>query len=225
MSKFSDLLGTLQGFFRIGLTGPRLINNSGNLRITNAGGTTDIPVQVSRLDNSGDTLVLNSDAANTGADRSITIARPTSGMPTSYTLTLPVDDGSPAQVLQTDGNGVTSWVSIAGTADKITTDTTSIAFGSTSPITMFTLPANAVIGEMRVIVDTAFNGAPSLSIGITGQTSKYFAASQVDLATVGKYEIYPNNLPGATENLIATYTAGGATAGAGRIEVEYAVPS
>lgn len=225
MSKFADLLGTLQGFFRIGLAGPRLTNSSGNLSIRNPAGTADAQITAAQLNNSGDAIVLNSDAANTGADRTITVARPATGMAASYTLTLPVDDGSPAQVLQTDGNGNTSWVSIAGTADKITTDTTSIAFGSTSPVSMFTLPLNAVITELRVIVDTAYNGTPTLSIGVTGQTSKYLGTNQVDLLTVGKYEVYPNNLPGAAESLIATYAAGGATAGAARIEVEYAVPS
>ncbi|MEI6400269.1 MAG: hypothetical protein WCO58_01990 [bacterium] len=44
-----------------------------------------------------------------------------SGVPTSsYTLTLPNDDGTPNQFLQTDGNGVLTWTSISGGGDALT---------------------------------------------------------------------------------------------------------
>lgn len=45
----------------------------------------------------------------------ITLQVPT-GLVASYTLTLPPDDGSSGQVLQTNGSGVTSWVSVSSGA-------------------------------------------------------------------------------------------------------------
>lgn len=38
---------------------------------------------------------------------------------TSYSLTLPTDDGTPNQVLQTDGGGVLSWVTAGGTVSSV----------------------------------------------------------------------------------------------------------
>ena len=90
---------------------------------------------------------------------------------------------------------------------------------------MFTLPINAVVNNVRVIVDTVFSGTPSLSIGITGTTSKYMAANQMDLAVIGVYEAYPGLAAiGTTDAIIATYSAGAAAAGSGRIEIDYSVP-
>jgi hypothetical protein len=91
---------------------------------------------------------------------------------------------------------------------------------------MLTLPANAVVEAVRIIVDTAFNGTPSVSIGISGTLSKYFAASSVDLLTTGLYEDYPALASvGTTESIIATYSAGSASVGSARLELDYVIPS
>ena len=228
MSKFLDFLGTSVNSFLIGINGVRLKNSSGALLVRNPGDTVDAAVTASQLNNSGDTIVLNSDAVNSGTDYAITLARPTTGMGAGYTYKLPISAGSPGQVQATDGSGNLYWLTIAGTADKISSDTTTLAFGTTSPLTLFTLPANAVVESVRVIIDTAFNGTPSLSIGITGTTSKYMSSTQVDLTGVATtiYEVYPGKTSvGTTEALIATYSAGAASAGAARIEVDYVVPS
>lgn len=227
MSIIGDFLGTLSQHFRIGLNGVRLRNSSGNLAVRNTADTADASVTASTINVSGDSITINSDAGNTGTDRSLGLARSAS-QTTSFTLTFPTTIGSPNQVLQTDGvSGLLSWVTPSGgSAAGLIVDTTSLAFGSTSPLTLFTLPGNAVIQSVRVIVDTAFNGTPSLSVGITGTTSKYVASNQVDLATATTFEIYPS-LPAnaSSENLIATYSAGGATTGSARIEVEYVTPA
>lgn len=144
-----------------------------------------------------------------------------------YALTLPTDDGSPGQVLQTDGSGVLSWVANGSAAGGVIIDTTALAFGTASPLTLFTLPANAVVRKITVYVDTAFNGTtPQVTVGISGTTAKYSAAGDVDLKTVGAYVIVPEQIPaGTTEALIATYTASGSSAGAARIVIEYGVPA
>ena len=228
MSKVLDFIGTSANSFKIAIAGVLLKNSGGNLIVRNTTDAADAEITASKLNNSGDTLVLNSDAVSSGADFAITLARPSTGMTAAYTYKFPISAGSPGQVQSTDGSGNTSWITIASGADKISSDTTNLAFGTTSPLTLFTLPINAVIEAVRVVIDTAFNGTPSLSIGITGTTSKYMASTQVDLTAAATtiFEVYPGRASvGTTEALIATYSAGSASAGAARIEVDYVVPS
>ena len=226
MGLFKDLKGTTENIFRISANAWKGI--TGGIAARNSADSADVKVQASQFEATGNTgLILNSDAAGSGADWSITLNRPATGMTAAYTLTLPVDDGSPSQVLQTDGSGVLSWVSAGGsTADKMSVDTTSIAFGTASPITLFTTPANAIVHRVQVIIDTTFNGTPTLTVGVSGTTSKYMTSGQNVLTGTAK-DIYESN-PGETassETLIATYAAGGASAGAGRILVYYSVPA
>lgn len=222
---WDDLLGTTRSFFRLGLSGVRLKDSSGNLVVRNAGDSADAEVTASKVNVSGNSVVINSDAAGSGADFKITLARPTSGMTADVTLTLPVDDGTPSQVLQTDGSGNLSWVSAGSTAALDHLDTTSLAFGSASPVAMFTTGASDVIEYIDIFVDTAFNGTSTMSVGISGTTSKYVAATQVDLTTTGQYRIHPGQAAQGAEALIITYAAGGASAGAARVVVHYATPA
>lgn len=212
---WKKILGTSSAIFGIGLGATRvnLKNVSGALHLKNKADSAFLGQRVANLELADGTSI-----------RKISIVSPV--IASDYTLTLPINDGSPSQVLQTDGSGVTSWVSLGGTADKITTDTTTIAFGSASPVAMFTLPANALVISVQVFVDTAFDGTAQLSVGITGTTSKYMSTNENDLTEIATFEVEPNVVPvGTTENLIITYTAGGATIGAGRVVVQYAVPS
>jgi len=227
MASWLKITGTQVTKFIIGLAGVTLKNNSQNLVVRNHADTLDASVTASQYFASGDTgLVINSDSAGTGADWKISIARPTSGMTADWSLTLPTTPGSAAQVLSTNGSGVTSWVSAASTAACWSVDTTSFAFGSSSTVTMFTLPANAVIDRVTIIVDTAFDGTANLSVGISGNASKYAASSDSDLAQLDRYDI-PNQSVAdvSTEALEIAYSAGGATVGAGRVLVTYAVPT
>ena len=225
MSIFSDLLGTTKAYFKIGTTGVRLKNNAGDLVIRNTGDSADAAITTSKVNMSGDVLDINSDAAGSGADYKYTIQRPASGMTAAVVLTLPVDDGTPNQILQTDGAGVLSWASAGSTASSDKVDTTSLAFGTASPLTLFSTGAADVITAVEIVVDTPFNGAPSLSVGVSGTTSKYLSTSDVDLTTAGVYQVHPGLVAAGAEALIATYTAGAASAGAARILVYYATPA
>lgn len=227
---FEDLFGTMMSYFKIGGTsGVRLKNSSGNLLVRNTGDSADAEATVSKLHISGDILEINSDAAASGADWTMTLERPTSGMTAATRFILPTSPGTVGQVLASDGNTPTqtSWVSAASTAALTARDTTSLAFGASSPVTMFTLPANAVIEKVTVIVDTAFNGtAPTVTVGISGTATKYSGASDVDLKTVGQYIVHNSLVSvGTTEALIATYAADSSSAGAARILVDYSVPA
>lgn len=223
----SDLAGTALSYFRIGLSGVRLKNSSGNLLVRNPGDSADAEVTASKVKVSGDLMELNSDAAAAGADWKYTLQRPTSGMTAAVTLTFPPNDGTAGQVMVTDGSGNMTFESAGNTAPCQTTDVTALAFGTASPVAMFTKPDEATISEIRVIIDTAFDGTPSMSVGIAGTTSKYMASTQVDLtaAAATVFVVHPGLPAAADEDLIITYSAGGAAAGAARIEVDYAVPN
>lgn len=227
MSMWSDLLGTVNGYLKIGLTGVRLKNSSGHLLVRNTGDSADAELTASKVKVSGEILEINSDAAGSGADWKYTVQRPTSGMTAAVVLTLPVDDGTANQVLQTDGAGALSFASAGSTASSEKVDTTNLAFGTGSPLTLFTTGAADVINTVEIIIDTAFDGTPSVSIGISGTVSKYMGATDVDLAaTAGTvFRVHPGKTAQGAEALIATYSAGGASAGAARIQIYFDTPA
>lgn len=227
MGMWTDILGTTKSFFRLGFAGVRLKDSSGNLLVRNPGDTLDAQITASKLNVSGDVVDINSDAAATGADWKYTIQRPAAGMTAAVVLTLPIDDGTPNQVMQTDGSGVMSWVSAGSTASSDKIDTTSIAFGTTSPLALFSTGAADIIDAVEIIIDTAFNGTPTLSIGVSGTTSKYASSTEIDLTQAAGtvIKLHPGLAAAGIEALIATYAAGGAAAGAARILVHYATPA
>jgi hypothetical protein len=94
-------------------------------------------------------------------------------------------------------------------------------------LALFSTGAGDIIDAIEVIIDTPFDGAPSLSIGVAGTASKYLAATDVDLtqpaATV--FKVHPGLPAAGIEALIATYAAGGATVGAARLLVHFATPA
>ena len=229
MSMWTDLLGTTKSILGIGKTGVKLKDSSGNLIVRNNADSADSEITASKVNVSGNAVDINSDAAGAGADWKYTLQRPASGMTADVTLTLPVDDGSPGQVLSTDGSGVLSFVS-AGSTDALThVDTTTVAFGSSATVSMFTLPANAVIEKVQVVIDTAFDSTPSMSVGVNGgSASKYMGTGDVGLTATAKtvWENHPGEVAnGSTEALEIAYTAASASVGSARVLVHYSVPA
>lgn len=228
--RFIDLLGTTFDKLQVGIgaTAVSIKQVAGKLRARNKADSADAPLVGSVIASSGDFLELNEDAVGSAADWKYTLARPATGMTAARTITLPPDAGTAGFAVVTDGAGNWTYAPIAAGNDKVITDTTTLAFGSVSPLAMFNLPALAVVHSVTVVIDTAFNGAPSLSVGITGTVSKYLGATSVDLtqAATISFDVEPG-LPavGAVEALIATYAAGAATAGSARILVAYSIPS
>ncbi|MEQ1643671.1 MAG: hypothetical protein ABL959_09535, partial [Pyrinomonadaceae bacterium] len=119
---WKKIRGTTRSIFQLGLGGPNLKNSSGVLEVKNAADSAYADLRAKQ--------VILSDADT----NKITLAAP--ALSGDYTLTLPSDDGSPAQCLTTDGSGNLTWETVAGGADKVITDTTTLAFGSSSPVTM-----------------------------------------------------------------------------------------
>jgi hypothetical protein len=226
MSTWVKLKGTQTGQFILGLLGVQLKNNGGNLSVRNNADNADASVIASEFLASGDIgLKINSDAAESGADWAISIARPTTGMTADWTLTLPTTPGSANQVLQTNGTGITTWVNASSGATDITLSVP-FAFGSAATIPIGTLPTNAAVLTTTVIVDTAFDSTPSLSVGITANNSKYFGSGDCSLALGDRFDV-DNQLPadGSSETLEIYYSAASATVGAGRVLISYAVPA
>ncbi|MCC5631700.1 hypothetical protein LC613_28700 [Nostoc sphaeroides CHAB 2801] len=230
MAQILDLKGTSLPSIQIEKAGVRLKNNAGDLQVKNSADSAFTKVTASIHESTSDTgLVINSDAASTGADWKITLARPTSGQTADYTLTLPTSAGSPSQVLTTNGSGVTSWTTVSGgTTNGQLVDTTALAFNSASSVSMFTLPANAVVHRVEVIIDTPWaTGSATMTVGVSGTTSKYAGSNLIDLYGTAKdiYVSTPGEIANASaESLIITYAASTATAGAARVLVYYSNP-
>lgn len=223
MSSYQDLLGTTKATFRFGKTGPQIIDaGSGVLAVRNTANSADAPLRASRMDISGDGFVLNSDAAGAGADWSVTINRATSGMTANHTYTWPAVQ---ADGVLTNTSGVLTWGAGSGSGNS-KLDTTTVAFGAGATTAMFTTASTDIITEIQIIPDTAFNGTPTLSIGIAGTVSKYASATDIDLTAAVTTILHPG-LPaaGGAESIIATYAAGGATAGSARLVVTYGTPN
>lgn len=225
MGVWQDLLGTTKSFFRIGLTGVRLKNNSGNLDVRNAADSAYAQVATSKLVNTGtsldigttNVLTLQQNASQSGA---LTITPPAAKGTDGYVLAQKA--GTASGVLELE------LISAGSTASAIKVDTTTLAFNSAASVSMFTLPASAVIHQVRCIIDTAFDGTPTATVGISGTTSKYMGATDNDLKGTAKdmYVTNPGEAPsGSTEALIITYSAGSATAGSARFEVYYSNPA
>ncbi len=226
-----DLIGTLKNIFRIGgWAGVALKESSGNLAVRSGDDSADAEITAAKVNVSGDSVDINSDAAGAGDDWKYTLTRPATGMTADVELVLPVDDGTAGQVLQTDGDGNLAWVSAGSTAMAVKVDSTAVAFGDSSPITMFTLPADAVVHLVRVIVDTAFDGTgpAQLTVGYNGgSASAYMTATENDLTAEAVYDVVPAVAPDAsTRAMEVTYSAAsGGSAGAARVEVHYSVPT
>lgn len=106
----------------------------------------------------------------------------------------------------------------------------SFAFGDTPSgvgQAVFALPQNAVVTGGQVIIDTAYNSATSdaIEVGDAGDDNRYLTTTSV--AAVGRTALVPSGyqVANANRNILIEVTSVGAaaTAGAGRIQVEYIV--
>lgn len=230
MSVYMDIKGTSEAYFKIGLSqGARLTpaNLGADLDISNTADSAYINIRCLNAYLAGNNIVLNEQATEAGADWKMTIARPSSGMTANVVYTMPAAPTN-GYFLTTDGSGNLSWAAVSSPSvpEKVTVDSTPFVFGDFgADLTMFTLPANAVVHDVQVIVDTAFDAAATIEVGITGNTSKYMTTGQNDLTEAARFQSSPNNIPvGTTEAIKGTFT-GTPTVGAGRVLVFYSIPA
>ena len=188
----SDAVGTLRSFFKISTV--RLKDSSSVLHVRNAGDTAFINAGVHSLE------VYKDNASN-----HVTITVPSS-LAGNYSLVLPPDDGATGQVLRTDGSGVTTWVDVVSNADLVQIQAFTQA--TSSPTTIFTPPANARITKVSAnITVAAGGGTPTISVGISGDEDRDLDELEVDLKTVGVYEVAPlTDVTGTPGAVILTIT-------------------
>lgn len=107
---------------------------------------------------------------SSGAADKITLTVP--ALAASYTLTLPVDDGTANQVLTTDGSGVLSWTSPgSGTVTSVGLSMPGVFSVSGSPVT--------TSGTLAVTASGTSGGIPYFSGATTMASSAALAANQL----------------------------------------------
>lgn len=209
-SGFWDLIGTSFNYLRIGLTGFRLKNNSGVAQIRNAGDSEH-----------ADFEALTVAVKETGAANLFKFIPST--MAGNITLALPPDDGSPGYVLTTDGAGVATWE--PGTAGGLICTSEAFNQATSSPLAIFTPPANAVIERVTVDVESAAGGgSPTIEVGIAGNTGKYMPTTANNLKEALPYTFHPEYEEDASPDSVIATIVPSAQTFSGFIRIYYTVP-
>ena len=99
-----------------------------------------------------------------------------------------------------------------------------LAFGTGATTTMGNASLNTRVINTVVEVTQAFSAGAEVEVGISGDTAGICDAAYVDLQTVGTYQVSSNYLfSSATDtDVLMTYAANGATAGAATVTVTFA---
>jgi hypothetical protein len=148
-----------------------------------------------------------------------TIQAPT--LSSSYTLTLPVDDGTSNQILTTDGSGILSWTTpTSGSGSSTITDDT------TTNANMFPTWVTTSSGDQSIKVSsTKFTFNPSsslLTLGAENSTASVTARNATTAATTGGQFTLSGgngNTSGVGGQLIVLGGAGGTTGNGGDVTV------
>jgi hypothetical protein len=138
-----------------------------------------------------------------------------------------ITGGSNGHVLTTDGTGNLSFQATQSIGDTWKADSTTVNYNSGATIAAMTLPVNAIVDKVSVIVDTVFTGtAPTLTVGLQGGSGfEYVAANDANLKVGDRYDVPSQIAPvGSSGNIEILYTADGSGAGAARVIVTYTVP-
>jgi hypothetical protein len=208
----SRFVGTLQSYFRIGSSGPRLKDNSGVLDVRNSGDTAWATTKVHTIHLSG------SNASNASG-----FTAP-AGLSGNVVFTMPDADGSPGQVMKTDGSLGLSFVDPVSNAVMVQEEDFTQA--TSSPLTIFTPSANQVIVEVQIeITSAASGGAPTLSVGIAADPDRDMDELDNDPKIAALFRVFPNQDVGGTPGAeLLTITPDGQTF-TGTVRVFVASPS
>lgn len=206
-----DLLGTTFNTWRVGLAGFLLKNSTGTAQIRNLADSEH-----------ADFEALTVAVKETGAAHVFKLLAGT--MAGNLNLTLPTNDGSPGYVLGTDGAGVSSWV--APSSNGLLCDETDYTQASSSPITCFTPPANAVIVKIENDVESAAGGGnPTLAVGVSGTPARYMSTSQNSQKEALQYVTNPAHEEDGTPDAIIITLVPDSQTFSGRVRIYYTVTS
>lgn len=213
MRFISDLVGTLNSWFRIRNTRLR-DSNADSLDVRSSDDTEYRSLKVRDLKIHGP------------GDDEPGISLGLVNSPSSDIRYIIPEGGADDEVLAvdgTDGETVTlKWTSATTAENMIRVAVAEVTSGSSSTIPVVTPAGGATIRKVIVVVDQAFDGSPTLSVGTSTSTAQYMAANQNVLTLDTQFETQP--LIEDDDPVIISFSSGAATQGTARVYVEYKLP-
>jgi hypothetical protein len=208
--------------FVVGRTAPVILTqspNQGDLLIYNKkeGVFVNVPALGNGTPGSGAININNTgtgyELASAGANSTLNVKSLAAG--SNITLT---DDGQTITINSTGGSPVTPQVGVLYKMLDFTSGTTDL----------ITLPAGAIILSTEIAVTEAFDGTPTLSLGVAGTENLLMDNSDIDLTMMGN--TFKNDIsfvmPGVgNQDIESFFTANGATMGQFSIFIEYTATS
>ncbi len=122
--------------------------------------------------------------------------------------------------------GPAAWI-LTSNLDSASTDAKTIEAivvpSTISPVLLGNVSPNSRVTVITIIVTIAFDGAPTLTVGDSGDNARLIDDSLHDLSDVGTYSTTTNFVYGgsADTDINGYFSAGGATVGSARILVTY----
>ncbi len=206
----SRLVRTMMSYFRIGTI--RIKDSSSVVQFRDAGDTAFV-----------DSASLKVKIHGSNATNSITLAAP-AGLGSTVTLTFPDNDGASGQVLSSDGSGNLSWVDVSANASLVQQEAFTEA--TSSPVTIFTPPANSVITRVSIEISTAASGgSPTLTVGTGATPDLYMASTDNDVKTTGIYQIDLYDNVGGSPSAVQLAITPSSQTFTGIVFVHYTTPS
>lgn len=187
----SRLGRTMQSIFRIGSI--NIKDSSGVVQLRNAAD-----------DAYADTAVNKLRVQATNATNAVVLTSP-AALGSSVTFTLPGSDGSTGQFLRTNGSGVLSFAD--GGASAVMIQSEAFTEATSSPLSIFTPPANATIMTVYLVILDAAGSASgvSLNLGVSGDTDAYMQNDEIDVTVEATYIVHPLvNVGGTPDPVILT---------------------
>jgi hypothetical protein len=139
--------------------------------------------------------------------------------------TITITGGSTGQVLAASGvDDKLEWVTLPSHSDSMKTIMVGVDFNGGTPYGV-TIPAGTVVDNVSVIVDTAFDGGATVTVGSDSTADFYVAASDTLLSLADRFEIpQSHGAIGTDSQIVVAVTPNAATVGFVRVIVSYSTP-